>query len=541
MNFVRNEIWRKRILFAVAALWSIKYILSNFGIDGAFQTVMSYRLLDGDRLFTELLEPYQTSSFLCTLLEFVFIHVFGNTTGIVLFLQIMGTVVDCGVAGAFYCFSKKVLGSEKVGEIGALLIVLTAPKDIQIPEYMNMQVWLLILLALCIYLFFYSKKYVWVVFSAVITCGLVLSYLSCVLVFAFVCMFFRIKKEKKACLLYFAICSIAGILFIACSVKAVGAETFFWTIEAMFSLETSHSTPFFTKVIAYGKEAAIVLGMMGLTYVICRLVNKERAVKLWMVGICIETFVMVLFISDRSRYWYSFLFLAMIFAGIFERKKLSEERKLFFDISILICLGGLVSTLIFTNLTFMFSSTVAIVGALGSLAVIDEKRSDDYRLFSLLAVFVLAFRGALWIRPYHGQEGTIFDIGGIVREGPAKGLITDYMGAYIQNSTFAEWDEYISEGDNVFILGPSLDTLAYLNKDVGISAPSTVPTPDYNSYVGEYFERYPWKKPDVVIASCWYGELNGELADNTYLQETFLNESNYSKVIDGKYWRYYFR
>ena len=45
------------------------------------------------------------------------------------------------------------------------------------------------------------------------------------------------------------------------------------------------------------------------------------------------------------------------------------------------------------------------------------------------------------------------------------GIVSEYMGPYMQNETMKEWDQYIEEGDVVYLIGGSLDTLAYLYSD----------------------------------------------------------------------------
>ncbi len=145
------------------------------------------------------------------------------------------------------------------------------------------------------------------------------------------------------------------------------------------------------------------------------------------------------------------------------------------------------------------------------------------------------------IRPLNGHVSTIFSIRGIINDGPAKAIITEYMGAYIQNETLKEWEEYISDGDSVFLVSNELDSLGYLYKNVEISAPTTVPAPTYNETILNYWDLHPKKYPDVVVVSCWYGNLNSAMDEGTWIRTWIEREYNYSYYIDGKYWRYYFK
>ena len=143
------------------------------------------------------------------------------------------------------------------------------------------------------------------------------------------------------------------------------------------------------------------------------------------------------------------------------------------------------------------------------------------------------------IRPLAGEVCSTFQIHGIVKAGPATGIITEYMGAYMQNESFREWQEYVPEGSNIYLMGPSVDTLGYMYRNSRVSAPSVVPTPDYNDSLLAYWEMNPGKYPDMIIISCWYGEM--KLAEDSWIMHWIDTEYEPSASVDGKYWRYYYR
>ena len=45
----------------------------------------------------------------------------------------------------------------------------------------------------------------------------------------------------------------------------------------------------------------------------------------------------------------------------------------------------------------------------------------------------------------------------------------------------------------------------------------------------------------MIIASCLYGELNGDLTPDTWIMQWLENEFQPDYYIDGKYWRYYIK
>lgn len=167
--------------------------------------------------------------------------------------------------------------------------------------------------------------------------------------------------------------------------------------------------------------------------------------------------------------------------------------------------------------------------------------SNGIRVIIVCGILFLTFRNVYIIRPMNGHIQTILSISGIVKEGPALGVITEYMGAYMQNESVKEWKEYIKEDSNIYLVGATIDTLGYLYADTMIAAPSVMSTPGYNESISMYWEMNPAKYPDVVIASCWFGQLDLGLQKNEWFMNWLEKQYKPAYQIDGKYWRYYFR
>lgn len=81
----------------------------------------------------------------------------------------------------------------------------------------------------------------------------------------------------------------------------------------------------------------------------------------------------------------------------------------------------------------------------------------------------------------------------------------------------------------MYLIGGSLDTLAYLYSDTVISAPSLVPTPGYNESILDYWEMNPDKYPDVIVASYWYGTMNEELGQDSWIMKWI--EEEYRQLV----------
>ena len=82
----------------------------------------------------------------------------------------------------------------------------------------------------------------------------------------------------------------------------------------------------------------------------------------------------------------------------------------------------------------------------------------------------------------------ILNIEGIVKSGPAVGIMSEYIGPYTINTGMEEWDLYVEEGDRLLLVGSDFGThtIGYLYKDVVIANSSTLSTPTFGS---------PWASP----------------------------------------------
>lgn len=101
----------KIIMLAALGLLTMKYIFVDFGIDAEFQIIMSYRLAMGDTLFSQMWEPCQTSAFLGAFFIKLYMWLFHTTTGLVLYMQIIGVLLDLGVASLLFQTVKKHLNT----------------------------------------------------------------------------------------------------------------------------------------------------------------------------------------------------------------------------------------------------------------------------------------------------------------------------------------------------------------------------------------------------------------------------------------------
>lgn len=551
------------LLVASAAIINIKYIFVDFGIDASFQTTMAYRLAIGDKLFCEMWEPYQTSAFLCAFFVKIYLAICGTTTGIVIYLQVIGVLIDVFVSVCLYRTVKYVSNNSKIALITAWLFLVISPKDVPIAEYTNMLVWFSTL-SFCMIIFYWERaNWIFLVLSAVFICGMVLAYPSAVIIFVLLLLYFLYKKDYKAAGIVSLVCVTLGMIFILWVFSICPPKELVNTIRNILSLESSHSETVYSKIIRYSKELFSIGVMNTIAYLVgiaAFFVTKEKrsekqslvlvAYSIYFIIILAISFYMAIAWEKYVRFDFFNYFIPIIVIGLLCARLLDAKEKEYYYMGLIFGIGDFISALLFTNLRLADTIPLSVLAMLISFVPMKkafdgaQKNAFMKRIEKIILItfcLVVAFRSIYIIRPLNGNINTIFSVRGVAKRGPDRGIVSEYIGPYIQNETYLEWEQYINEGDAVFIIGGSLDNIGYLYKKVEISAPSTVPTPDYNETLLEYWKQNPEKYPDVIVASCWYGETNSILTDDSFIMKWIYEEFVPSKVIDGKYWRYYYR
>ena len=144
--------WLQRcvyLLLIVSVLVNLKSIFADFDGDLEYAVGMSYRMLKGDRMFAQMWEPHQTSAFLITFFMGLYLAVTKTTVGVVLFLQIVGVMLQGILAIVNYKMLKKRI-DPTVAMLMSIFLFTARPKGTVMPEFSNMQIGFSVLLLLCL-------------------------------------------------------------------------------------------------------------------------------------------------------------------------------------------------------------------------------------------------------------------------------------------------------------------------------------------------------------------------------------------------------
>ena len=262
------------VLILLAIGLSIKYVFVDVGIDAEYQIVMAYRLATGDVMFKGMWEAHQTSAFLCAFFIKIYLSVFQTTTGLVLYLQIVGVVIDAFISYSLYVTVNKYLGSKNVAFAMAWVFFVVSPKDVPVAEFANMQLWSCMMLCIMMLLYHVTRKKSYLIYAAFSLCVAVLAYPSCLILllgigFVSVCFW-----EKKDFLILVAVCCTVGMAYVFFLLTKISLSEILFSLEHMLAIEPTHTVGVGIKFVAYFKEI-VVLAAFFLGTTLCRMLLRK--------------------------------------------------------------------------------------------------------------------------------------------------------------------------------------------------------------------------------------------------------------------------
>lgn len=569
--------WLKRILVCASILATLKIIFFDYTLDEEYQIVMAYRHLQGDSLFKEMWEPHQTSAFMCIGLMWLYRLVTGTFTGVVLFLRVCTTAVQAFLAIWGYRIFTRFTKKEYAFLLGIAYFNFV-PKNIQIPEFSNMQVWFFAVTVFALLEYYWAVKHNtegrkagkwWLVISGLGMALEVLSYPSCLLLFPVFLVYIGIasgKERIKDCLIYSGTCAVSGVAWLLFILRKLSLDEFITNVGYVFSFDLTHEVsgategklPGIVDNTVGGVIFLIVIGAISAAiYFFIRIKEKKTnaepdkkvgRLQFLTIAVCVSEAIQIIYwVILQKGFEFPHIHVVVICLAAALVFKQADGNRKFLIAGLLGALVSFVAVVYISDLKMYNALPHGVLGIIMSVLVIVmawEKqtyvKAGKWIVVLLVATCITVLVGKGYAFRSGREFRSVFDTGGIMKHGPAAGIMADYMCAYIYNSNYEDFTAYIEEDAQVMIVTNlvfSAGTTPYMFRDSEVCHYSIVDPTAYDERLAEYWELYPEKAPDVIVVDCWYGDLM-EPADNyimTYIEEEF----GYTEVIDGKYVRFY--
>lgn len=540
------------ILTALCAVTACKILLVGYDIDEQYAVSMAFRLLKGDRLLTDLWEPHQTSGWLCALLMAPYVAILRTTAGIQLYLRFCGLLLHSAVGLCLYRSLKSYLCREHAFLV-CCIYFFALPKIMFLPEFSNIQVWCLLMAALCLLRYYGpdtgpgargSLRHL--IFAGGFLALEVLSYPSTILAFAacVVCMICCRRRSPRTLWLELlclaAPCLLGALAFVAWLLSYIPPEELVKLISIVAS-DGSHSAPWGERLLGHGQSLARIL-LFFLIYALAALLleavcrrrtHKPFSLLLWseLLLACTLAGQVCIWLFGRSYPNYpmvEYFFLPMLlFCAALGRKATFSPALAFL---VLMPLAAFLGILLFSNHPLLVSLPFLAPCAVGILSLpqlsqeLTEKSTGRLRLLPeillVLWVCVLLFGRCYMQRTTGGRHETVLDGISLLRRGPALGLAADTASVIRYRDNYELVTGTLPHGARVFYMGS--DTDLYLMKDLEYATPSTICSPTFDDKIYTWFELHPQKQPDYVV--CDTGLLYTDPWVISYVQQHCQSE-----------------
>lgn len=553
------------LLLIGSFLAAVKCIFIGYQMDEGYAITMSCRILSGDRLITEIWDPHQTSAFFSEFLIWIYTSLLHTTAGVAIWLRICGTLIHGALSCGVFLVLRHYLSKEYSFYL-ALLYFNLLPKGYVTPEFSNLLVWFFTLLLLDLFLLDRQdgdrKKLFISLRCGLWMCGMVLSYPSAVILFPFF-VWYLWKKSRggKNCALVFAVtCLTGGALYMGYLLSYMSVRKLSDNLHYMMLGNSGHTeVTLLQKCFSYALQSVRALSFS----IVCTLAawiflkirgrsseNREeffaRLMYLTLILATVLPLIRWLLTPANNNYFYIHTVYFTLFLFVFSFLRKTEEKSrgliaLWMTGSVLV----LLAVLLLTDLSILTSVRYLLPGIVMGIAAIliysGQYAPDVLHKYGKTFVLIWCF-ASVFIKgwEYRGDQDlpqNITRVRGIISEGPAKGILAEYMQCAMHESLYAEMHEYIEPGDRVFML--ENDATGYLFQDVEIASYTTISDPRYDDTLLKYWELYPEKYPDVMIIPCWYGEIHWN--DEEWIIRWVEKEYGATQIIDGTYFRYYIK
>ena len=565
MNQKTQKNKRQRILcillLAGSFFAAMKCIFIGYQMDEGYAITLSYRMLLGDKMFTQIWDPHQTSAFFSGFLIWIYMTIFRTTAGVAIFLRICGTIIHGALSYGVFKVLRRFLSGEYSFYLGILYFNLL-PKGYVTPEFSNLLIWFLTLLLLDLFRLDDKKNPLIALRCGIWMCGMVLSYPSALLLFPF---FFRyLWKQngygRKSSLFFAGTCFVSGVLYLLSLFSYLSVTELFDNLNYMLIGNSGHTeVSLFSRLLSYamqcGQALLVSAGCFAAAWLFIKFrkpqtKDKKESFALFLCLILMAATIfpvvyLLLFPKDNNYFFVYAAYFILLITASFCSKKIPEEPFRTIRLWLISSVLAFIAVLLLTDLTIFTSIRYVLPGVIMGLAAVllylQVQVPDIYHRYAKILLLVWCF-SSIFIKgwEYRGDQDlpqNITRVRGIISEGPAKGILAEYMQCAMHESLYAEMQEYMKPGDKLFLV--ENDTTGYLFQDVEVASYTTISDPRYNDILLTYWELNPEKYPDVIAIPCWYGELRWY--PESWITQWIEHSFDASQIIDGTYYRYYIR
>lgn len=299
-QFRKKFIWL--FFIGLSLLATISKIFVGFDIDEGYALALPYRLLQGDKLLTDMWEVHQTSAIFAAAVLKPFVAICKSAEGIVLYSRVISTVLHLIISICCYRTLCHFVSKTQAGFL-ALIYYNFLPKWMMNVDFSMQFVWFFMLCMLCLLMGEYNRKnrkvknmYVWMFLAGVSLALLVLGYPTMAFLYPVyvICIFLRKDWEKgqrgKGVLVLTGGCALLAVIFLGYLLSYMSISQLFENIPHVFSdgshqfsgsskwsLWIGHIKDVAVQTVVTGVPALVITGMTY-AFINKKNINKKKNV-----------------------------------------------------------------------------------------------------------------------------------------------------------------------------------------------------------------------------------------------------------------------
>lgn len=534
------------ILVVLSALASVTKILTGFDIDEAYALAIPYRVLQGDRLFTDMWEVHQTSFLLPYLWMKLYKVMTGSMEGIVFYMRVVTTLLHLAVSiGVYLRLRNHTLKHHR--QLAALLALgyyNFLPKWMITIDFSMQQLWFFTLFILCMGRVLQEQEkeekhtnrvYLWLFLSGVLLALDVLAYPGMVLLYpAAVLLLLTSQKKDKAgkwlqVLGLTAGCFVIALSFFLYLFSYMTPQELLAAIPRVF-MDGSHQYDMSTKLALYASQwlevliqsAILLLPAIIITIVIkiiCNRTGMERKYGKLPAGLLlclifeIMTAALITFAGIfttwgpfrlQVRYIIQFVMAFFLLGSLHRQKKIESGEARECRFILWLSFAAFLGILLASNVGPVSSSSYLVLGnlvfaALSILAAEPYGTAVKRLAYGGGTVFLLSLLmcKGYYMRNTEYVPGDITEPLAKVEAGPLAGIYVPVEDQIRYTEDYQTIQADTTEQDLVLFMGTEGLCNLYANGKIVI--PTTISTPAFNAQWVEYFTLYPEKEPSIIF------------------------------------------
>lgn len=547
------------ILVILSVLASAAKILTGFDIDEAYALAIPYRILQGDRLFTDMWEVHQTSFLLPYLFMKLFYMATGSMAGVVLYMRVVTTIVHLAVSLLVLRLLKKILPPNSMAAVLLALIYYNfLPKWMVSMDFSMQQLWFFTLFIFCLWKAHLldgfrdeggrraEKRHLhrgqkWWLFGAGLMLALdVLAYPGMVVVYPAIVLLLLWKKGKGKWLNVCSLtggCLIAALVFLCYIFSYMTPGELLKAVPKVF-MDGSHQYDLGTKLGLYMSQwmevlvqSAILLipslgaaFIMGWVYRRAGLEDKYGKLSLGLLFCVVFEGMVSALISFAGifitwgpfrlqvRYIIQFVMAFCLWKSIYGKRKGEAEdvsgenadEKSLWIWMLWLSFAAFLGILLASNVGPVTSSSYLVIGNLvfAALSLLASEKAGTamkglaYGAAGLFLLSLIMCKG-YYMRNTEYVPGDISEPLAKVEEGPLAGIYVPIEDQMRYTDDYETIQSHTTDKDRVLFMGTEGLCNLYANGKVVI--PTTISTPAFNEQWVDYFTLYPQKQPTVIF------------------------------------------